>query len=407
QKELLYYLSEAAVCGRDIIYDQNYRHNLLIRHTLENIYRTYSGDKTSADWTAFHTYLKRIWFSNGIHHHYSTKKFLPDFDYAYFKELVGNSDKNGFPLQGDESINNLLAKLQPVMFDPNVDNKRVNKGKGMDLVLNSANNYYGPDVTQAEVEAFYKAKADPKDKTPVSWGLNSQLVKENGELKERVYKFGGLYGNAIAKIIFYLRKAANVAENDKQKKALSLLADYYESGDLKKFDEYNIAWVQDTESDIDVINGFIEVYGDAMGYRGAFESVVQIADPEATKRIAAISQEAQWFEDNSTIMDEHKKEEVKGISARVINVVMESGDASPSTPIGINLPNANWIRSEHGSKSVNLANIVNAYDEASKASGVLEEFAWSEEEIALTKKYGSLSDNLHTDMHEVIGHASG
>lgn len=407
QKELLYYLYEAAISGRDIIYDQNYKHNLYIRKTLENIYTTYSGEKVGENWEAFHTYVKQVWFANGIHHHYSSKKLKPEFDYAYFEELVQNSDQAGFPQVEGESVDDLLSKLQPVLFDPTVDAIRVNQASGVDLVAESANNYY-EGVTQSEVEAFYAAKTNPNPDEPVSHGLNSKLVKdETGALQEQVWKVGGMYSAAIEKIAFWLKKAASVAENEQQKTALELLVKYYETGDLADFDAYNIAWVQDTESDIDVINGFIEVYGDAMGYRGAFESVVQITDPEASKRIEAISQEAQWFEDNSPIMDEHKKAEVKGISARVINVVMEAGDASPSTPIGINLPNSNWIRAEHGSKSVNLANIVMAYDEASKSSGILQEFAWDEEEIRLAKEYGSLADNLHTDMHEVIGHASG
>lgn len=406
EKTLLYYLYEAALSGRDIIYDQNYKHNLVIRRTLENIIKTYSGEKSGAEWDQFITYTKRVYFANGIHHHYSTKKFLPEFSKDYFSTLVEGSDANAFPLTEGESVSDLVTKLTPVMFDPGVDFKRVNKDAGVDKITASANNYY-EGVTEAEVEAFYKAKADPNDPEPVSWGLNSKLVKENGEIVEKVWKVGGMYGSAIEKIAYWLDKAATVAENDNQEKALKLLSEYYKTGDLKKFDEYNVAWVKDVESKIDVINGFIEVYGDPLGYRGAFESVVQVRDPEASKRIAAIGAEAQWFEDNSSIMDEHKKANVKGISARVINVAMESGDASPSTPIGINLPNANWIRATHGSKSVNLANIVSAYDESSKSSGVLEEFAHSEEEIALAKLHGALADNLHTDMHEVIGHASG
>lgn len=406
QKKLLYYLYEAAMNGREIIYDQNYRHNLYIKRSFENIYQTYSGEKSGDKWEAFHTYLKRIWFSNGIHHHYSTKKFEPGFHAAYFEELVRNSDAAGFPLADGETVDDMITKLTPVLFDPSVDPKRVNQSG--DLIASSANNYYDPDVTQAEVEAFYAEKIDKTDPNPISYGLNSKLVRgEDGNLSEKVWKVGGMYGESLEQVANWLEKAAGVAENDKQKDALTKLVAYYRSGDLKDFDAYNIAWVQDTESDVDVINGFIEVYGDAMGYRGAYESVVQLTDPEASRRIEAISNEAQWFEDNSSIMDEHKKENVKGISARVINVVIESGDASPSTPIGINLPNANWIRAEHGSKSVNLANIVGAYDEASKSSGVLEEFAYNEDEIKRTKEYGSLGDNLHTDMHEVIGHASG
>lgn len=405
QKTLLYYLYEAALNGREMIYDQNYKHNLCIKRTLENIYQTYSGEKSGDEWEAFHTYLKRIWFANGIHHHYSTKKLQPEFTESYFADLVKNSDQGGFPLMDGESVDDLVAKLNPIMFDPTVAPKRVNLGG--DLIASSANNYY-EGLTQQEVEDFYEAMIDKNDPNPISYGLNSKLIKnENGEIMEKVWKVGGMYGASLEQVANWLEKAAGVAESEEQGTALTKLVEYYRSGDLKKFDEYNIAWVKDTKSDIDVINGFIEVYGDAMGYRGAYESVVQITDPEASKRIVAISAEAQWFEDNSSIMDEHKKENVKGISARVINVVIESGDASPSTPIGINLPNANWIRAEHGSKSVNLANIVNAYDDASKSSGVLEEFAYNEEEIRIAKEHGALAGNLHTDMHEVIGHASG
>ena len=406
QKQLLYYLYEAAVSGRDVIYDQNYKHNLYIRRTLENAYQTYGGTRAGDDWTAFHTYLKRIWFSNGIHHHYSYKKFEPGFTEEYFEELIRNSDPNGYPLQGSETVEELLVKLSPILFDPALDAKRVNKAQGADMVSDSANNYY-ENVTQEEVEAYYAARIDPSEEEPVSWGLNSKLIKENGALAERVWKIGGMYGKAIEKVVYWLKKAVSVAENDEQRRALELLVEYYETGDLRRFDAYNIAWVDDTKSNIDVISGFIESYGDAVGYRGAYESVVQLVDPVATRRIKAISREAQWFEDHSPIDGSHKKSEVKGISARVINVVMEAGDASPDTPIGINLPNANWIRAKHGSKSVNLANIVAAYDEASKASGMLEEFAHSEEEILLSREHGSLADNLQTDMHEVIGHASG
>ena len=406
QKELLYYLYEAAVSGRDVIYDQNYKHNLYIRRTLENIYRTYGGARAGDDWTTFHTYLKRIWFSNGIHHHYSYKKFKPGFTEEYFEDLIRNSDPNGHPLQGSETVEELLVKLRPILFDPLLDAKRVNKARGADPVSDSANNYY-ENVTQEEVEAYYAAQIDPSEEEPVSWGLNSKLIKENGVLTERVWKVGAMYGKAIEKVVYWLRKAVSVAENDEQRRALELLVQYYETGDLGRFDDYNIAWVEDTKSDIDVISGFIESYGDAVGYRGAYESVVQLVDPVATRRIKAISPEAQWFEDHSPIDGSHKKREVKGISARVINVVMEAGDASPDTPIGINLPNANWIRAKHGSKSVNLANIVAAHHEASKASGMLEEFANSEEEIRLSREHGSLADNLQTDLHEAIGHASG
>jgi dipeptidyl-peptidase III len=406
QKEMLYYLSEAATSGRDMIYDQNFKHNLVIRRTLENVLKTYSGEKTGQDWDAFTVYLKRIWFSNGIHHHYSTKKIEPGFPAEYFDLLVRNSDPKGLPLAEGETLDQLINKLKPILFDPAVFPKRVNLDQGVDNIANSANNYY-EGVTQAEVEAYYKKLVNPADTTPISYGLNSKMVKEGGKLVEKTWKVGGMYSPAIEKVVFWLEKAVGVAENESQKKTLELLVKYYKSGDLKDFDAYSIAWVQDTQSDIDFINGFIETYGDALSLRAAFESVVQIKDPEASKRIEAISQSAQWFEDNSSILPEHKKENVKGISARVINVVMEAGDASPSTPVGINLPNARWIRKDYGSKSVNLANIVQAYDEANKSGGMLEEFANSKEEIELSKKHGRLAGNLHTDMHEAIGHASG
>lgn len=405
QKKLLYYLSQAATSGRDIIYDQNYRYNILVRRTLENIYRTYNGDKSGENWEAFHTYLKQVWFSNGIHHHYSYEKHIPAFDYAYFETLAKGSDQSKFPLERGQTVDQLLAKLKPILFDPKVDAKRVNKDEGVDPIAASANNNY-EGVTLKEVEKFYAGMGTPNDPTPPSYGLNSKLVKSGGKLMEKTWKVGGMYGQAIEQIVDWLKKASEVMDNPQQKKATDLLIHYYETGDLKKFDEYNLAWIEDKEGDIDYINGFIEVYGDAIGRRGAYESVVQLKDPEASKRIAAIAKEAQWFEDHSPIMDAHKKKEVTGISAKVINVVMEAGDASPSTPIGINLPNADWIR-KVGSKSVNLANIVEAYDQAGKRSGILEEFAWDSNEVALSRKFSGLPDALHTDMHEVIGHASG
>ena len=406
QKILVYYLSEAATSGRDMIYDQNFKHNLAIRRTLENIYKTYSGEKSGKDWDAFHLYLKEIWFSNGIHHHYSTEKFQPGFNEAYFDELVAKSDAKGFPVSNGETVEQLMAKLKPIMFDPKIAAKRVNLDDGVDNIVLSANNYY-EGVTEAEVQAYYKKMINPKDPEPISYGLNSKLVKENGKIVEKVWKVGGMYGSALEKVTSWLEKAAGVAENEAQANALNKLVTYYKTGDLRDFDAYCKAWVADTLSDIDVINGFIETYGDPLGYRAAYEACVQLKDPEASKRIEAISKSAQWFEDNSPILAEHKKKEVRGISARVINVVMESGDASPSTPIGINLPNSRWIRANYGSKSVSLANIVNAYDEANKTGGMLEEFASSKEEIELSKTHGRLAGNLHTDMHEAIGHASG
>ncbi len=408
QKELLYYLSEAAQAGRDIIWDQNYKYNLLVRHTLEGIVAHYEGERSGADWDAFIEYTKRVWFSNGIHHHYSMRKHSPDFDATYFASLIAGSPQASFPTVPGviNSTEELVAFLQPILFDPNVASKRVNLAEGEDLVLTSANNFY-EGVTQAEVEAFYDARKDPNEERPVWHGLNSKMVKEDGALKELVWKSGGMYGAAIDKIIYWLEKAVAVAENAKQQKALDLLVKYYKSGDLTDWDAYNIAWVEDTESMIDVVNGFIEVYGDPLGMRASYESVVSVRDMEATKRIKAIGDEAQWFEDNSPILDAHKKAEVKGISAKVITVVQESGDAAPATPIGINLPNADWIRKFHGSKSVSLGNIVYAYNEVTSKGSAIEEFAWSKEEIERSRQYGPLAGDLHTDLHEVIGHASG
>ena len=407
QKKLLYYLHEAALSGRDIIWDQNYRHNLYIRRTLENIVETYQGDRTSPDWDQFLVYTKRVWFSNGIHHHYATLKILPEFSPEYFAQLVKGSDAARFPLQKGATVETLILELAPILFDPDLDSKRVNLDPKADQIKGSATNYYAQELTQKEVEDYYASIVDPEDPRPVSHGLNSKLVKEKGRLRERIWKLGGMYTKAIEKIIFWLRKAAQITETSQQKAALEKLIEYYQTGELKTFDEYNVLWVRDTSSHVDVINGFIEVYGDPLGHRGAFESVVSFQDMEASKRIDTLGGSAQWFENHSPILARHKKKKVIGISARVITVVAESGDASPATPIGINLPNANWIRKEHGSKSVNLGNIVSAYHEADKASGVLKEFAYSDEEIRLGRKYGTLASNLHTDLHEVIGHASG
>ncbi|MEW5842022.1 MAG: dihydrofolate reductase [Bacteroidota bacterium] len=406
QKELIYYLYQAALSGREIIYDQNYKNNLYIKRTLEAIVNTYTGDRTTPDFQKFMVYTKRVWFSNGIHHHYSNKKFLPEFSKEYFSDLVYGSDEYQLPLQNNERPADLLKKLYPIIFDPNVDAIKVNLDPKADMVKTSAVNFY-EGVSQKEVEEFYKKMVDPNDSEPISYGLNSKLLREKGQIFERHYKTNSMYAFALKKVVEWLNKAIIVAENDQQKKALQLLVEYYETGDLKKWDEYNIAWVKDTSSVVDFINGFIETYNDPLGYRGTYESVVSFKDPEATKRIKAISDNAQWFEDNSPIMPQHKKKSVKGISAKVITVVTESGDSSPSTPIGINLPNANWIRKEYGSKSVNLGNIVHSYNKAAETSGVLEEFAYSKEEIERAKKYGALGDDLHTDMHEVIGHASG
>ena len=405
QKELVYYLYEAALSGRDIFYDQNYKNNLFIRKTLEAIVTSYKRDKQSDEFQKFMVYTKRVWFSNGIHHHYSSTKILPEISQEYFADLVKNTDKKLLPLKKGETLKQFIKFITPLLFDPSIDGKRTNLEQNVDLIKTSAGNFYR-DVTQKEVEEYYNKKIDKNDREPISYGLNSQLVKKDGEITERTWKVGGMYSPAIEKIVYWLDKAAGVAENEHQKQTLNALAKFYRTGDLKDFDEYNILWVKDTTSLIDVVNGFIEVYSDPLGHRGAFESIVSFKDMEASKRIDAISSQAQWFEDNSPIMPEQKKKNVVGISAKVITVVVETGESSPSTPIGINLPNANWIRKEHGSKSVNLGNIVYAYDQATAESS-LKEFCYTQEEIDRVKKYGSLTDDLHTDMHEVIGHGSG
>ena len=393
QKKLVYYLTEAGLAGRDIMYDQNYRHNLSIRRALENIYTNFNGDKNSENWKNFEIYLKRIWFSNGIHHHYSNDKFDPGFSKEYLQSLL-NETKS---VLNEEALN--------VIFDDN-DSKKVNKDKSKGLVIGSAVNFYGEDITELDVDEFYSKMKSPDPKKPLSFGLNSKLERTSEGIVERKYKLGGMYSNSIEKIIYWLDKAKEVAENPKQKKGFELLIEYYRTGDLKIWDDYNIAWVETIEGDVDYINGFIEVYNDPKGYRGSYESVVQIKDFEMSRKMSKLSNEAQWFEDNSTIMDSHKKENVVGISYNTVNVAGESGDASPSTPIGINLPNANWIRAEHGSKSISLGNILYSYGQAG-SSGKLEEFAYDSEGIKLEKKYGKDADNLHTALHEVIGHASG
>ncbi len=407
QKKLLYFLSQAGMSGRDIMWDQNYRHNLRIRKVIEQVVSNYAGDRTATEFNAFMIWAKQVWFANGIHHHYSNDKFTPEFSADYFGELVREVAATGaLPLDGLDGVDDLVELLTPVIFDPAMDAKKVNTAAGVDLIAESAVNFYSGDLTEAEVAAFYAAKTDTDPERPVSWGLNSQLVKtDDGGIVERVWKVGGLYTQAIEQILFWLEQAVTVAETPEQQRALELLVQYYRSGDLADFDAYNLAWVEDTESAIDVINGFIEVYNDPLGYRGSFESVVSFRDDEATRRIGAISRYAQRFEDQSPIMDEHKKEEVVGITGKAIIVVSESGDSSPTTPIGINLPNSAWIRAMHGSKSVSLANITDAYN--SSESGALQEFSWSEEEVARTREYGVIADHLHTDMHEVIGHASG
>lgn len=393
EKQLVYYLTQAGLAGRDIMWDQNYRHNLKIRMALESINQNYKGDRDSDDFKAFKTYLKRVWFSNGIHHHYSNDKLKPEFSKAYFQGLL-------------KASNTLLADdIVEVLFN-DADAKKVNKKAGVDNVLSSAVNFYGPDITDKDVADFYKtAYKGPKDR-PIEAGLNSKLVKENGILVEKVWKSGGMYGEAIDQIIMWLEKAKGVAENPKQEAALGLLIEYYKTGSLDTWDKYCIAWVTSTEGNIDWINGFIEVYNDPKGYRGSYETIVQLKDFDMSKKMKVLSDNAQWFEDNAPLMDSHKKKNVVGVSYKTINVAGEAGDASPSTPIGVNLPNNNWIRQQHGSKSVSLGNIISSYNNAG-GTGRLKEFAHDAKEIELEEKYGQLADKLHTALHEVVGHASG
>ncbi|HOY33009.1 MAG TPA: dihydrofolate reductase [Bacteroidales bacterium] len=406
QKKLLYFLSQAALCGRDITYDQNFRYNLAIRRTLEAIVDKYTGDRTTPEWGKFITYTKRVWFSNGIHHHYSTDKFIPEFSKEYFKELVKNATGGQFPLEKGENTDQLLDRIIPIMFDADLFSKRINLDPSKDLITTSACNFY-ENVTQKETEDFYKNIIDEKSETPISYGLNSKLVRENGKITERTYKTGGMYSQAIEKITYWLEQAKEVAENENQKAGLEKLIEYYKTGDLKTWDDFNVLWVRDLESDIDYVNGFIEVYGDPMAMKATWEAVVNFKDTEATKRAETISMNAQWFEENSPVDPRFKKDKVKGVSAKVITVVQLGGDCHPSTPIGINLPNARWIRKQHGSKSVTMDNIMYSYDQSSLGSGMLEEFCYSPEEIERSKKYGYLAGNLNTDLHECLGHGSG
>jgi dipeptidyl-peptidase-3 len=392
QKKLAYYLNMAGLAGRDIIYDQLYRHNLEIRKALENIVRHYQGEKTE-HWEAFMVYAKRVWFSNGIHHHYSHAKLEPGFKEAYLDSLLAKTQTS------------LSAEAKAAIFNQE-DLKGVSKDPDKDLVLASAVNFYEHGITEQEVLDFYKAQADPSDKTPISYGLNSKLVKENGQLVEKKWHANGMYGKAIKEIISWLKKAQQVAENEQQAKALGLLIEYYQTGDLKTWDAYNIAWVQDTASDVDYINSFIEVYHDPLGYKATYETVVQVKDLDASEKMAVISDNIQYFENKSPIMDAHKKEEVVGVSYRMINVVGEAGATTPATPIGVNLPNSGWIREQHGSKSISLTNIEGAYENA-RGEGFLEEFTFTTEELERAKKYGALSSKMHTALHEVVGHASG
>lgn len=394
QKKLVYFLAQAGLSGRDIIYDQNNEFNLEIRKCLETIVTNYKGDQEKEDWKNFLVYAKRVWFSNGIHHHYGMDKFTPEFSQQFFSKLVKETDAQ------------ISKEALKAIFDPSAESKRKVKDPNVDMIVASANNFYGKGVTQKMVEDYYSKLIDPNDETPIEYGLNSTMILKDGKLVEEAWKSGGRYGKAIDQIIFWLEKAVTVAENPHQAKALKKLIQYYKTGDLKTWDEYNILWASSTKGDIDWINGFIEVYGDALGKRADYESIVEITDFEASKHMKVVAQNAQWFEDNSMIMDAHKKKNVKGVSYKVVQVASESGDANPTTAIGVNLPNNNWIREKHGSKSVSLGNVIAAYEKAGGA-GLVKEFAHDQEEIERAEKYGALSSKLHTALHEVIGHASG
>lgn len=406
QKELIYYLSEAALEGRDILFDQNGKHNLQIRKLLEAVYVSYSGDRNNPEFQGLEVYLKRVWFSSGIYHHYACDKFVPAFSPEFLRECIEQVDVASLPLQDGESVQAMCDKLFPVMFDPKVMPKRVNQADGEDLVMTSAANYY-EGVTQDEAEKFYAMQKVAADPHPVMYGMNSRLVKKEEVLQEEAWKLDGMYGEAIQKIIFWLEKAEAVAENEAQREVIRLLIDFYRTGDLKTFDTYSIAWLKDTDSKVDFVNGFIESYGDPLGMKASWESIVNFKDEEATHRTEIISQHAQWFEDHSPVSPSFKKEVVRGVSAKVITAAMLGGDLYPSSAIGINLPNSNWIRSLHGSKSVTIGNLTDAYNKAAKGNGFREEFVYSQEEKDLLEKYADITGDLHTDLHECVGHGSG
>lgn len=406
QKELVYYLSQAALEGRDILYDQNGKYNLTIRKMLETVYTDYQGDRADSNFVNMETYLKRVWFSNGIHHHYASDKFVPGFTQEFFREALKGVDAAKLPLAEGQTVDQLCDEVFPVIFDPDVMKKRVNQADGEDLILTSACNYY-EGVTQAEAEAFYNKMKNPADTMPVMFGMNSRLVKENGKIHEKVWKVGGLYGKAIERIVYWLRKAETVAEDDQQKAVIDKLIAFYTTGDLKTFDEYSILWVNEQNAKVDFVNGFIESYGDPLGLKASWESIVNFKDEEATKRTETLSANAKWFEEHSPVDNRFKKDTVNGITAKVITAAILGGDLYPSTAIGINLPNSNWIRSVHGSKSVTIGNLTDAYNKAAHGNGFNEEFVYSDTERALLDKYADLTNDLHTDLHECLGHGSG
>lgn len=406
QKKLVYYLSQAALEGRDILFDQNGKYNLRIRKLLEVVYTTYTGDKEDAEFQGLEVYLKRVWFSSGIYHHYACDKFVPSFSPDFLRKWIEKADATQLPLKEGESVQEMCDTLFPVIFNPQVMPKRVNQADGEDLVMTSAANYY-EGVTQKEAEAFYSILKIPGDPHPVMYGMNSRLVKKDGVFREEVWKVGGMYGEAIEKIIAWLEKAEAVAESEAQREVIRLLVDFYRTGDLKTFDAYSIAWLKDTASKVDFVNGFIESYGDPLGMKASWESIVNFKDEEATRRTEIISQNAQWFEDHSPVALAFKKEVVTGVSAKVITAAMLGGDLYPSSAIGINLPNSNWIRSRHGSKSVTIGNLTDAYNKAAKGNGFREEFVYSQTERDLLEKYADITSELHTDLHECVGHGSG
>lgn len=406
QKEFLYYLGQAALSGRDILWDQNFRFNLKIRKTIEAILSYFSGNKKCEEYDSFLVYAKRVFFANGIHHHYSNDKFIPGFSSVYFENLIKGTEANKFPLDSDQTVDQLISLLSPVIFDQNIYKRKIEQQSGVDMVSESSVNFY-QDVNQKEVECFYADKIDPSDPKPVSVGLNSKVIRKDDKIIEEVYRSGGLYGKAIDRIIYWLEKAILVTESESQKKELKILIEYYRTGDLSKWDDFNVAWVQNNSQGADYTNGFIETYSDPMGMKATWEAIADYTDIDATRRISAITANAQWFEDNSPIPDLYKKKKVKGVAARVINIAMLGGDCYPASPLGINLPNASWIRKDIGSKSVRLSNIAEAYDITSIGNGFLEEFAADQDEVDRIKKYGPLADALHTDLHECVGHASG
>ncbi len=405
QRTLIYYLSQAALWGRDILWDQNYKHNLSIRKTLENIIINYTGDRNNSSFESFMVYAKKVFFSNGIHHHYSMDKFYPEIEKSCFIELLKESNIKEFPLAKEETISDFTTRISEIIFSKTMDTKRVSLDSTGDLIKDSACNFY-EDISQKEAEDYYSEKqktGNPK----LSYGLNTSLVKKGDQIKEEVWKIGGKYSAAIEKMVFWLKKAIVFSENSEQENALKQLIQFYETGDLQTFDDYSILWLKDIHSTVDIIHGFIEVYGDPLGKKATFESIISIIDQESSKRAKAISDNAEWFEQHSSTQEEFKKEEIKGVNARAVFVAMETGDCSPATPIGVNLPNADWIRAEYGSKSISISNIIDAYDEASKNNGSIEEFAYSTEEVELHKRYSALASKLHVDLHEIVGHGSG